>query len=296
MKKIILFGLMLPAFATMSAAEELPFIAEPVPGSTVENLSVITLTSSDGVYDLSSISSGNPKAYFKVNGEFFCNGTGAESGLDWNLWEIASELLIYTPCECELVIEPGFLKWYDEEDDQQTNSETITLKYTIEGGYSNPTDLPLSVTPADDQTFEKLESVTITANGDYNIEFDSRYASLIYFAQNGKKFCDANCTLSTDRSSLEVKPATQFTETGKYDLIILPYGITYVNKDDFWDYGYNDTPLVYSYDVNIKTGISDIATDKENGDIYNLFGVKMNGSFDSLAPGIYIVNGKKIAK
>ena len=72
-------------------------------------------------------------------------------------------------------------------------------------------------------------------------------------------------------------------------------GDTYVAK---WGVVYNDKAVVLEVDItfvdsSVLTGISTIASGLENGEVYNLNGVKVNTA-ERLQKGVYIINGKKV--
>lgn len=282
------------SYTIKSDDEPSVFSVTPEPASTVENIYKVSLTPAEGVTNMMNDMYGTTKAYFNVDGEFFCNASCQLSMEDFTSLEIAPDLFIYTPGDCELVIEAGYLTWKDADGATQKNTKDLTFKYNVKGGFTNPTDLPFEVTPADGAKVETLESILIKIDEEYTLMYDPRLADLFYFAQDGKKVCGANCTLLPDDITLKVVPEEELTADAQYDFVIMPMGISYLNAD--YDYGYNDTPLVFRYNHNSDTGINTVATDKTINGIYNLYGVKMNGSFESLAPGIYVVNGKKIVK
>lgn len=281
-----------PVNVEVAGEEKAAYTVTPEAGATVKNIYKVTFTPGEGVANFSYDMTGSTKAYFNVDGAFFCDAECAQSMEDFLSMEVTPECFIYTAGECELVVEPGFFTWKDAAGKTQSNTEALTYKYTVEGGTDNPTDLPIVVTPVEGSTVEALENVTVQFGEGYTL-MPLQSPSMVYFAQDGIKTSDAVCTLGTDGRSFTIVPANKLTQDGLYDLVIMTFGLQYLDSE--YNYLFNAKPLVYSYTVKAGSGIENIFTNNEGKDaIYNLQGVRMLGPVNTLAPGIYIMNGQKI--
>lgn len=278
-----------PVYVELSASGDLPFTVTPASSATVKNIYAVTLTPASDVksflYDMTETS----KAYFNVDGEYFCGAVCSQS-MDGVSLEINPECFIYTPGECELVIEPGYIIWTDADGTKQSNTEALSYSYSVEGGYENP-EVPFTVTPADGETVESLSLVTV-AFSNVSMVFPAQDSYMIYFAQDGKKVCGATCMTGEDGVSVLIAPQMELNQNGQYDLVIMPYGLQAMDND--YNFYYNEMPVVYTYNVKGGAGVAGIASENAECIIYNLNGVKMHGPVESLAPGIYVVNGRKM--
>lgn len=274
----------------VAVPEKPAFTVTPASDETVKNMYKVLFTPADNITNFSYSMTGSAKAYFNVDGEYFCAAECDLSMEDFSSLEITPECFIYTPGECELIVEPGFFTWRDAEGGSRSNDEELSYKYTVEGGTTNPTDLPFELSPAEGASVEALETVTVKFSEGYTL-MPVQASYMVYFAQDGKKVCGAACSLANDNVTLTITPETELTQDGNYDLVIMTFGLQYL--DSMYDYKYNDMPLVYTFTVKSSSGLESVIYNETECTIYNLQGVKMKGSVESLAPGIYIINGQK---
>lgn len=173
------------------------------------------------------------------------------------------------------------------------------LKYSVTGKYQMFYDMGYSsITPTPNETYDELAEFRVTFEEPIVINQNVAKTSFLYkdsgqISNPFKSFAvDEN-----DDKTLVVTLNKTFVEAGLYDFTIArgtvgdaTYGIDYT-------YGHANKEFGFRYTISGKSGVDDIAVDRENGDeeYFSLQGIKVNK--ENLTPGIYIrKSGKKTEK
>ncbi len=183
-----------------------------------------------------------------------------------------------------LNIEEGALNAID-------NTFNPVLNYRYNVNYSIDTFVPTSILPANKNTVESLKSIVL----DFSPEVPGRIidTSVINVTDaNGKIVTTGSLSWGTSFNAVNIELADEITENGEYTITI-PYGSIWNNK---WSGGpanggrcIPETTLIYT--VDNATGINNVDAEEKETVMYDLTGRRV---YTVTAPGIYIVNGKKI--
>lgn len=269
-------------------AVELPFTVTPADGSTVETLDVITFT----VNEDQELFQVNPYGfYFTKNGEEFCEAVVDEDYYD--VMNVSPATPITEPGTYQLVIGEEDMVVWSKSFSMYYNSEPLVFTYIVENGGAVENDYPFTIDPAPGSTVDAIEKITfaLTEEGGYDV-FMTDFTGF-HFTKDGEEFCE--CSIEENYDVIYVVPEKAIEETGTYELVIDPESLV------AWSMSlgmyYNSKPLVFSYTVSEGSSIATIVVDTNviNG-VFNLQGVKVAGSMDSVPAGIYVVNGKKVLK
>ena len=151
-----------------------------------------------------------------------------------------------------------------------------TLYYTVG---KEATEITYTADPANGSKVDALGTVTI----DYNTTSIMASSGQIVIYKDGKelKKVEAEVVYKDPNDFNEVNA----TEKGVYTIEI-PEGY-FVDEN-----GDNIPAVTLTYYVGVASGIQNINAAIANGTVYNLNGVKVNKA----TKGIFIVNGKKVAK
>ena len=141
--------------------------------------------------------------------------------------------------------------------------------------------------PADGSEVAALKDVTI----DYNIESIGPGSGMIEIRKDGEKVARVDAEIiyqnpdNWDEVSHKAKIPVNVEEKGVYTIVIPEGYFCYESGDPIPE-------VTLTYYVGVASGIQNIDAEIAKGAVYNLNGVKVNKA----TKGIYIVNGKKVAK
>ena len=254
-------------FTVGKEATEIACTADPADGSKVDALGTITLT-----YKTSEIGIGNGKIQINKDGNEL---TTVEAELDLNNYNVATvavnatEKGVYT-----IVIPEGYFN--DENGDP---IPAVTLTYYV-GDVVVPDNKPCTADPADGSELDALTTITLT----YKNKEIGIGNGKIQINKDGNELTTVEAELDLNNYNVATV-AVNATEKGVYTIVI-PEG--YFNDEN----GDPIPAVTLTYYVGVASGIQNINAAIANGTVYNLNGVKVNKA----TKGIFIVNGKKVAK
>ena len=254
-------------FTVGKEATEIACTADPADGSKVDALGTITLT-----YKTSEIGIGNGKIQINKDGNEL---TTVEAVLDFNDYNVATvavnatEKGVYT-----IEIPEGYFN--DENGDP---IPAVTLTYYV-GDVVVPDNKPCTADPADGSELDALTTITLT----YKNKEIGIGNGKIQINKDGNELTTVEAVLDFNDYNVATV-AVNATEKGVYTIEI-PEG--YFNDEN----GDPIPAVTLTYYVGVASGIQNINAAIANGTVYNLNGVKVNKA----TKGIFIVNGKKVAK
>lgn len=271
-------------YTVIAAPEKLEFTTDPANESTISSLGEIVIMSDKDIYGTTT----PIQAY--CDRQVF-NGTLTMG--DVNRREAYIE---FTDAAGEPITAEGDYRieipagvfgnkvWYDSDCLSGACNAATTLYYTVG---KEATEITYTADPADGSKVDALGTVTI----DYNTTSIMLSSGKIEIYKDGKKLkeVEAEVVYKDPNDWSEVSHKATFdvnvTEAGVYTIVI-PDG--YFNDE-------NGDPIegvTLTYYVGVANGIQNINAAIANGTVYNLNGVKVNKA----TKGIFIVNGKKVAK
>lgn len=271
-------------YTVVAAPEELQFTTDPENESTITSLGEIVIMSDKDIYGTTT----PIQAY--CDRKVF-NGTLTMS--DVNRREAYIEFTdaagepITAEGEYRIEIPAGVFgdkAWYDSDCLSGACNAATTLYYTVG---KEATEITYTAVPADGSKVDALGTVTI----DYNTTSIMQSSGKILVYKDGKelKEVEAEVVYKDPNDWSEVSHKATFdvnvTEAGVYTIEI-PEGY-FVDEN-----GDNIPAVTLTYYVGEASGIQNINAAIANGTVYNLNGVKVNKA----TKGIFIVNGKKVAK
>lgn len=271
-------------YTVVAAPEELQFTTDPENESTITSLGEIVIMSDKDIYGTTT----PIQAY--CDRKVF-NGTLTMG--DVNRREAYIEFTdaagkpITAEGEYRIEIPAGVFgnkAWYDSDCLSGACNAATTLYYTVG---KEATEITYTADPADGSKVDALGTVTI----DYNTTSIMASSGQIVIYKDGKelKKVEAEVVYKDPNDFNEVSHkatvAVNATEKGVYTIEI-PEGY-FVDEN-----GDNIPAVTLTYYVGVASGIQNINVAIANGTVYNLNGVKVNKA----AKGIFIVNGKKVAK
>ena len=271
-------------YTVVAAPEELQFTTDPENESTITSLGEIVIMSDKDIYGTTT----PIQAY--CDRQVF-NGTLTMG--DVNRREAYIEFTdaagepITAEGEYRIEIPAGVFgnkAWYDSDCLSGACNAATTLYYTLG---KKATEITYTADPADGSKVDALGTVTI----DYNTTsiMASSGQIVIYKDGNELKKVEAEVVYKDPNDWSEVSHkatvAVNATEKGVYTIEI-PEGY-FVDEN-----GDNIPAVTLTYYVGVASGIQNINAAIANGTVYNLNGVKVNKA----NKGIFIVNGKKVAK
>ncbi|WP_336595687.1 hypothetical protein [Bacteroides acidifaciens] len=176
---------------------------------------------------------------------------------------------------------------------------SFEVKYTISGKYQMFYDLePIEIDPKSYETYDEVSETRITF--DVPIVVNEEIAMKSFMYKDSKYVSNPISSIAVspdDDKTVIVTFTNPLIEAGLYYITIetgaigdTTYGIDYT-------YGHANKEFRFCYTISGKSGVDDIAVDRENGDeeYFNLQGIKVNK--ENLTPGIYIrKSGKKTEK
>ena len=271
-------------YTVIAAPEELQFTTDPENESTITSLGEIVIMSDKDIYGTTT----PIQAY--CDRQVF-NGTLTMG--DVNRREAYIEFTdaagepITAEGEYRIEIPAGVFgnkAWYDSDCLSGACNAATTLYYTVG---KEATEITYTADPADGSKVDALGTVTI----DYNTTSIMASSGQIVIYKDGKelKKVEAEVVYKDPNDFNEVSHkatvAVNATEKGVYTIEI-PEG--YFNDEN----GDPIPAVTLTYYVGVASGIQNINAAIANGTVYNLNGVKVNKA----TKGIFIVNGKKVAK
>ena len=271
-------------YTVVAAPEELQFTTNPENESTITSLGEIVIMSDKDIYGTTT----PIQAY--CDRQVF-NGTLTMG--DVNRREAYIEFTdaagepITAEGEYRIEIPAGVFgdkAWYDSDCLSGACNAATTLYYTIG---KEATEITYTADPADGSKVDALGTVTI----DNNTTSIMASSGQIVIYKDGKelKKVEAEVVYKDPNDFNEVSHkatvAVNATEKGVYTIEI-PEGY-FVDEN-----GDNIPAVTLTYYVGVASGIQNINAAIANGTVYNLNGVKVNKA----TKGIFIVNGKKVAK
>lgn len=271
-------------YTVVAAPEELQFTTDPENESTITSLGEIVIMSDKDIYGTTT----PIQAY--CDRQVF-NGTLTMG--DVNRREAYIEFTdaagepITAEGEYRIEIPAGVFgnkAWYDSDCLSGACNAATTLYYTVG---KEATEITYTADPADGSKVDALGTVTI----DYNTTSIMASSGQIVIYKDGKelKKVEAEVVYKDPNDFNEVSHkatvAVNATEKGVYTIKI-PEGY-FVDEN-----GDNIPAVTLTYYVGVASGIQNIDAEIAKGAVYNLNGVKVNKA----TKGIFIVNGKKVAK
>ena len=271
-------------YTVIAAPEELEFTTDPENESTITSLGEIVIMSDKDIYGTTT----PIQAY--CDRQVF-NGTLTMG--DVNRREAYIEFTdaagepITAEGEYRIEIPAGVFgnkAWYDSDCLSGACNAATTLYYTVG---KEATEITYTADPADGSEVDALTTVTI----DYNTTSIMASSGKIEIYKDDKKLKEVEADViykdPNDFNEVSHKAALEVNETeaGVYTIKI-PEG--YFIDDN----GDNIPAVTLTYYVGVANGIQNINAAVANGTVYNLNGVKVNKA----TKGIFIVNGKKVAK
>lgn len=271
-------------YTVVAAPEELQFTTDPENESTITSLGEIVIMSDKDIYGTTT----PIQAY--CDRQVF-NGTLTMG--DVNRREAYIEFTdaagepITAEGEYRIEIPAGVFgnkAWYDSDCLSGACNAATTLYYTVG---KEATEITYTTDPANGSEIDALNDVTI----DYNTTSIMASSGQIVIYKDGKELKKVEAEVvykdPNDLSEVSHKAtvAVNATEKGVYTIEI-PEGY-FVDEN-----GDNIPAATLTYYVGVASGIQNINAAIANGTVYNLNGVKVNKA----TKGIFIVNGKKVAK
>lgn len=271
-------------YTVVAAPEELQFTTDPENESTITSLGEIVIMSDKDIYGTTT----PIQAY--CDRQVF-NGTLTMG--DVNRREAYIEFTdaagepITAEGEYRIEIPAGVFgnkAWYDSDCLSGACNAATTLYYTVG---KEATEITYTADPANGSKVDALGTVTI----DNNTTSIMASSGQIVIYKDGKelKKVEAEVVYKDPNDFNEVSHkatvAVNATEKGVYTIEI-PEGY-FVDEN-----GDNIPAVTLTYYVGVASGIQNINAAIANGTVYNLNGVKVNKATN----GIFIVNGKKVAK
>ena len=271
-------------YTVVAAPEELQFTTDPENESTITSLGQIVIMSDKDIYGTTT----PIQAY--CDRQVF-NGTLTMGDVNrreaYIEFTVAAGEPITAEGEYRIEIPAGVFgdkAWYDSDCLSGACNAATTLYYTVG---KEATEITYTADPADGSKVDALGTVTI----DYNTTSIMASSGQIVIYKDGKelKKVEAEVVYKDPNDFNEVSHkatvAVNATEKGVYTIEI-PEGY-FVDEN-----GDNIPAVTLTYYVGVASGIQNINVAIANGTVYNLNGVKVNKA----AKGIFIVNGKKVAK
>lgn len=264
-------------YTVIAAPEKLEFTTDPENESTITSLGEIVIMSDKDIYGTTT----PIQAY--CDRQVF-NGTLTMG--DINRREAYIE---FTDAAGEPITAEGDYRieipagvfgnkaWYDSDCLSGACNAATTLYYTVG---KEASEITYTADPADGSELDALKTITLTyKNNEIGIG-DGK----ILINKDGQEFAKVDADLDFNNYNVATL-AVNATEKGVYTIVI-PDG--YFNDE-------NGDPIegvTLTYYVGVASGIQNINAAIANGTVYNLNGVKVNKA----TKGIFIVNGKKVAK
>lgn len=255
-------------------ASEITYTADPADGSKVDALGTVTID-----YNTTSIMLSSGKIEIYKDGKKLKEVEADVVYKDPNDWNEVSHKATFDVNETEagvytIEIPEGYFV-----DEMGDNIPAVTLTYYV-GDVVVPDNKPCTADPADGSELDALTTITLTYKNNEIATGNGK----IHINKDGQEIAQVEAELDFNNWNVATV-AVNATEKGVYTIVI-PDG--YFNDE-------NGDPIegvTLTYYVGVASGIQNINAAIANGTVYNLNGVKVNKA----TKGIFIVNGKKVAK
>lgn len=271
-------------YTVVAAPEELQFTTDPENESTITSLGEIVIMSDKDIYGTTTpIQAYCDRQVF--NGTLTMGGVNRrEAYIEFT--DAAGEP-ITAEGEYRIEIPAGVFgdkAWYDSDGLSGACNAATTLYFTVG---KEATEIAYTTDPANGSEVDALKDVTI----DYNTSSIGTGNGMIEIYKDGEKVARVDAEIiyknpdDWDEVSHKATIPVNATEKGVYTIEI-PEGY-------FCDANGDPIPAVtLTYYVGVASGIQNIDAEIAKGAVYNLNGVKVSKA----TKGIFIVNGKKVAK
>lgn len=255
-------------------ATEITYTADPANGSKVDALGTVTID-----YNTTSIMPSSGKILVYKDGKELKEVEAEVVYKDPNDWSEVSHKATFDVNVTEagvytIEIPEGYFV-----DEMGDNIPAVTLTYYV-GDVVVPDNKPCTADPADGSELDALTTITLTYKNNEIATGNGK----IYINKDGQEFAKVDADLDFNNWNVATV-AVNATEKGVYTIVIPEGYFTDENGDAI-------EGVTLTYYVGVASGIQNINAAIANGTVYNLNGVKVNKA----TKGIFIVNGKKVAK
>lgn len=255
-------------------ATEITYTADPANGSKVDALGTVTID-----YNTTSIMPSSGKILVYKDGKELKEVEAEVVYKDPNDWSEVSHKATFDVNVTEagvytIEIPEGYFV-----DEMGDNIPAVTLTYYV-GDVVVPDNKPCTADPADGSELDALTTITLTYKNNEIATGNGK----IYINKDGQEIAQVDADLDFNNYNVATV-AVNATEKGVYTIVIPEGYFTDENGDPI-------EGVTLTYYVGVANGIQNINAAIANGTVYNLNGVKVNKA----TKGIFIVNGKKVAK
>lgn len=256
------------------AASEITYTADPADGSKVDALGTVTID-----YNTTSIMASSGKILVYKDGKELKEVEAEVVYKDPNDWSEVSHKATFDVNVTEagvytIEIPEGYFV-----DEMGDNIPAVTLTYYV-GDVVVPDNKPCTADPADGSELDALTTITLTYKNNEIATGNGK----IHINKDGQEIAQVEADLDFNNWNVATV-AVNATEKGVYTIVIPEGYFTDENGDAI-------EGVTLTYYVGVASGIQNINAAIANGTVYNLNGVKVNKA----TKGIFIVNGKKVAK
>lgn len=271
-------------YTIIEAPKEFEFTTDPANESTIPEIGEIVIMSDKEIYGTTTpVTAYCDRLVF--NGKLTIGDINRKEAYISFIDESGEALT--TEGEYRIEIPAGVFgdkAWYDSDGLSGACNAATTLYFTV--GKETP-KITYTTDPADGSEVAALKDVTI----DYNIESIGPGSGMIEIRKDGEKVARVDAEIiyqnpdNWDEVSHKAKIPVNVEEKGVYTIVIPEGYFCYESGDPI-------PAVTLTYYVGVASGIQNIDAEIAKGAVYNLNGVKVNKA----TKGIYIVNGKKVAK
>ncbi len=270
------FTLMAAAAITLTAAAADQFTATPASGTTVTELTTITLEPTGGAGDVDNISVNSIEV--TKDGDYFCGVTAKGTSTK----TLTLKTTANTPGTYVVNIPDGAFEIWTPDYSESKLSTAFSLTYTIEG--SGEPDPVFEMSPANGSVVESIASFQILYNSSEYYGVESMDADLLTITRDGQAVTGyhwSNSDPGTGKSTFKLSDSkwesTTITEPGTY-VITIPAGnlIIYTPEtDENGDYKTktNNQPIEITYTIPAPA----YTFNPEPGDVKKLDTIVMTG-------------------
>ncbi|MBD5233265.1 MAG: hypothetical protein HDS65_03700 [Bacteroidales bacterium] len=164
-------------------------------------------------------------------------------------------------------------------------STVIEGTWTIEA----PRTYAYELSPNPDETVSDLSTITVIFPEAKSIEFFEYWNASLRSSNYSYYQSAKGELLEGDQVGVKLTFDPAPTAEGEYTFTLREGSLTL-------DGAFASPEVKVEYNFDSESGVEGIAIDAESTAIFNLQGIRINTTWSELAPGIYIVNGKKVAK
>ena len=271
-------------YTIIEAPKEFEFTTDPANESTISEIGEIVITSDKEIYGTTTpVSAYSDRLVF--NGKLTFGDINRNEAYISFIDDSGEGLT--TEGDYRIEIPAGVFgdkAWYESDGLSGACNAATTLYFTVGKG---ATEITYTTDPADGSEVAALTDVTI----DYNIESIGPGGGMIEICKDGVKVARVDAEIIYDNPddwdavSHKATIPVNAEEKGVYTIVIPEGYFSYESGDPI-------PAVTLTYYVGVASGIQNIDAEIAKGAVYNLNGVKVNKA----TKGIYIVNGKKVAK